>query len=124
MIPYCLFQNKVKSKVGNVYIILFYLILFNFSGARYLKNIIDKFHLFAGLFFIERVCFKTVPKPETTLNKEGVGRGVGEGGEKGAGRKKPLKFCKVQYFIRIDLKDQKHNSFLLKQPYDTKQVYL
>lgn len=80
--------------------------------------------MFAGLFFIERACFKTVPKPETTLNEEGVGCGEGEGGEKEAGGKKSLKFCKVQYFIWIDLKDQKHNSFLLKQPYDTKQVYL
>lgn len=105
IIPYCLFQNNVSQKLGMY--ILFYFILFYFSGARYLKNIINKFHLFAGLFFIERACFKTVPKTETTLNEEGVG----EGGEKETGGKKPLKFCKVQYFIWIDLKDQKHNSF-------------
>lgn len=92
----------------------FYFILF--SGGTYFKNIIDKLHLFAGLVFIERACFKTVPKPATALSEGG--------GEKEKQEKKTLKCCKVQYFVWIDLKDQEHNSFLLKQPYDTKQVYL
>lgn len=100
------------SKVGNF-------ILFYFSGRTYFTNIIDKLRLFAGLVFIERACFKTVPKPARAL-REGGG---GEEREEGKKKNQTLKHCKVQYFARIDLKDQEHNSLLLKQPYDTKQVY-
>lgn len=81
--------------------------MFYFSGGTYFKNIIDKLHLFAGLVFIERACFKTVPKPATALSEGG-------GGEKEKQEKNPLKCCKVQYFVWIDLKDQEHNSFFIK----------
>lgn len=47
-----------------------------------------------------------------------------EEGKKEKQEKNPLKGCKVLYFVWIHLEDQEHNSFLLKQPYVTKQVYL
>lgn len=63
MISYCLFQSGVSERLRASC----FSCSFSFLEEHIFKNIIDQLHFCASCLFIERACFRNLPRTKTIL---------------------------------------------------------